>query len=782
MPSFKECAQKALKDGKIDKATLDFFDESVNAGFTMSDLVEQVSRRKREIALQTIAIKKAINNAGTHPDSFFEGAMALMSKDPKGRVRYRNVDSLHRALAGRFQAKLTDANERLKPKMLGFYEERQAHEMFVRAIFGEDVPDADIQGFGKAVRELTEEIRVELNKRGASISKREDWNLFQIHNQNAVIKAGRQQWKDEVLPLLDRTKMLDDTGKQLDDSQMDLLLDYVFETIESGGLNKVKPGAVPRMGKKLARRGSEQRVLHFAGADEWMQYHDKYGQGTVHSALNSWIDNRSGDMALMEIFGPDPDQTFKVLEVEAKKRNATAFQRQRMGWLYNVASGKINQGEVTTWADRSQVVRNLLTASTLGKAFISSITDVGFSMLTANFNNIPAYRILTRQMQMVAGKEQRLFAEKLGFIADTSINTMNRHNRYTDQVGLGKSGKIAEGVMRASFLQPWTETMRKSFSMEFSAMLAENFGKRFDQLDDSMRRQFDLYGIDEKKWDAFRQTEPLKFDNTVFADVTKEGGVDFHRMIISESDYAVPNPDARTMAWTTMGLERGTVAGQGWRAVMMLKSFPITMVLTHGYRLFYQAGSSGSKLKYAATMLGTTSVLGAVAIQAKDIAAGRDPRDSNNPEFWVAAMSQGGGFGILGDFVFSDVNRFGGGIVDTMIGPYKELIDKSAKLTFGNVREAAISIANGDYGISDLAEATDIGPELINYVERYTPTTWQIQLFKQALFDQVQAMADPDFEVKQRRLMKRREREFNQGYWWKPGEIAPSRAPEIIGE
>jgi hypothetical protein len=34
-------------------------------------------------------------------------------------------------------------------------------------------------------------------------------------------------------------------------------------------------------------------------------------------------------------------------------------------------------------------------------------------------------------------------------------------------------------------------------------------------------------------------------------------------------------------------------------------------------------------------------------------------------------------------------------------------------------------------------------------------------------------MADPDAEQKFRRIIKRRQKEYNQGYWWKPGEPVP---------
>ena len=60
----------------------------------------------------------------------------------------------------------------------------------------------------------------------------------------------------------------------------------------------------------------------------------------------------------------------------------------------------------------------------------------------------------------------------------------------------------------------------------------------------------------------------------------------------------------------------------------------------------------------------------------------------DNKEFFAAAFAQGGGLGIFGDFIFSDQNRFGGGLVSTAFGPTGELIDKTVQLTVGNIQEA----------------------------------------------------------------------------------------------
>jgi hypothetical protein len=160
-------------------------------------------------------------------------------------------------------------------------------------------------------------------------------------------------------------------------------------------------------------------------------------------------------------------------------------------------------------------------------------------------------------------------------------------------------------------------------------------------------------------------------------------------------------------------------------------------------------------------LLTSTTILGALSLQTKDIAAGREPRPMDNKEFFMAALVQGGGLGIFGDYLFSDVNRFGGGVVSSAFGPTGQLADDFIKLVVGNAQQAISG------------EETNILGESVNFVERYTPDLWQTHLLKNAMFDQIEMLADPDAQRKYNRMMRKRQREYQQDYWWKPGEPLP---------
>jgi hypothetical protein len=767
LASFKECIDIAINDKRISADVARQILSADDQNAAIDDVLGNLSRQRREASIQAVRTHEAYSKMESHPKGLYQGLVSLMTKDMTGQAGYKNIEFLGKYYEGKYHSMFAEAMSHFRTRMLGFSQDEEGLNKLVKAIYGETIDDPKIQQFAKEWLEVTDVMRADFNARGGSISKNERWFMPQHHDARAIEKMGLEEWKTYIRPLLDTNFMFDDAGQPLTKQgqlfdQVDEALDSVFETITTHGLNKVKDLKVPRLGKKLSRKGSERRFLYFKDADSWIAYQNKFGRGDVFTTLTDHINSMANDVSLMEVFGPNPENTFRALKTKAESKKAlTNRQKYFSESIYNVVSGKVNQGELTGVSDFMQTTRNLLTSAFLGKAFLSAISDTGFEAITANYNNIPAFKVVSRKLSLLnpSNKADRIFATKIGLISENAMRASSG-NRYSDIYGTGMSTKIAEGVMRASLLQPWTEMGRKAFGMEFSSMLADNFGKSLDQLDDDVKRAFNTYGIKEKDWDLFRSSKPLDYKGAKFADMLEPGGVKFHQMIMSETDYAVPMPDARVKAITTGGLGRGTIEGQGWRSVMMLKSFPLTIANTHIYRALFEA-SNGQKIQYTGLLLASTTVLGGIALTAKDIAAGREPRSMDNPKFFAAALVQGGGLGILGDYAFSDVNRFGGGIVSTAFGPTGQLTDDIVKLTLGNLQEAI------------RGEETNVLGESARFAERYTPDIWQTHLLKNALFDQIEMLADPHAQKKYNRIVRKRQKDYEQGYWWKPGEPLP---------
>jgi hypothetical protein len=124
----------------------------------------------------------------------------------------------------------------------------------------------------------------------------------------------------------------------------------------------------------------------------------------------------------------------------------------------------------------------------------------------------------------------------------------------------------------------------------------------------------------------------------------------------TEARFAVPEAGVAERSLVLQQLRPGTFVGELWRSALQFKSFPITILLMHGGRGMAQAGIKG-KAAYLASFGITATLMGALALRLRDVANGRDPRRMDDHRFWGAAFAQGGGAGLLGDFLYSAVAR-----------------------------------------------------------------------------------------------------------------------------
>jgi hypothetical protein len=198
----------------------------------------------------------------------------------------------------------------------------------------------------------------------------------------------------------------------------------------------------------------------------------------------------------------------------------------------------------------------------------------------------------------------------------------------------------------------------------------------------------------------------------------------------------------------------------------MYRSFPISVMLMYGGRSWQMAAQGGAIM--GARLMAKTAiyatVLGAVALQMKEIVRGRDPRPMTTREFWTAALLQGGGLGIFGDFLFSDTSRTGASMGGIVAGPLGE--------------EGARSMTSIQRMMTGEAEP---GDEIVDFLERNTPggSIWYLRLaYERMLLDELREEIDPDAAARFRRMQRRYRREYGQGYWWAPGDVTPARLPD----
>lgn len=344
-----------------------------------------------------------------------------------------------------------------------------------------------------------------------------------------------------------------------------------------------------------------------------------------------------------------------------------------------------------------------------------------------------------------------------------------------------------------------------------SNYLAANADQAFDALPKELSRALDLYGIDAGRWDLMRgaqlsEANGRKFMTTQdFANIPDESLTEYlesqgrtaNKQSIAElreelsgqlrsyiSDrvsYAVLEPDARTRAVLRQGTQPGTISGELMRFFGQFKSFGVSFnqkaagrelygrdyVPTEfgrnltPFRELWQAASTGSpaaQFMGMANLIAWSTAFGYMALAAKDLIKGREPRDPLDPKVWMASLVQGGGFGIYTDFLFGEASRFGNKPLETLAGPFAS----RAAGALDVIQQARLAATGED---------VDLASKLFRLGQSSTPfaNLFYIKpILDYSIFYRIQEWMNPG---SLRRMEQRVQRENNQQFLLRPSEV-----------
>jgi hypothetical protein len=510
-------------------------------------------------------------------------------------------------------------------------------------------------------------------------------------------------------------------------------LESVYDTISTGGLSKLKSDKMSvGQGKATINKHAEERVLNFKDGDAWMEYQEKFGAADIMATLDDHIRKMTTDMALIEVFGPNPDAMFKTLMDQVKAKNVmNGMEKPDKGLdhlqkMYNVVSGKVDS-DVGSFLPSGflQTSRAMNTASLLTSAALSTVTDPLLASLNAAFHGMnPAVTLGSYVKNFVKSASKSSFEDQqlIGLGADVFSSEVTK--RFSE-LGNGFWAKASEAVMRATFMNTLTESSRMAFKAQFMKKLLK--GRTIESL-------------------------------------TTDQHLKLLEQVQEQADFAVIMGNSRSRAITTMGESKGTITGEISRSSMQFMTFPLTFMIMQGARITRQ-GTVGSRIAYATSLFSLMTIGGAIAMTAKDASKGYTAREGNpfgeesdtkaKLKFWGAAMMQGGGAGIFGDFLFSDANRFGGGKAVTALGPTASLVGDAWDLTYGNVQKA-FDPDNPD---------THFGEESVEYLNRHMNplNVWYIgAIMEKYVTRNAKIMLDEDYERKEQRKLRKRRKDYGQ--------------------
>lgn len=766
--------------------------------------------------LQTMRRLAAALQASDRPDLHLQ---SLVENVEGSGYKGESVVSLQRAYITSINAGIRDFLRATGQLPGGFQRNKALLNEVIRELHLEDTGNQIAKDMAEAIRRQQKRMLREFNARGGDIGELADFAVSHSHDAQAMRRAGFQVWRDQIFDRLDWSRITDRvTGRPFaaragdppgDRAAAEALLNDVFESVTSLGWNKRFP-AMTRGGRALYNQRAEARILHFKSGSDWIAYNEAFGSGDPFTSAVGGLHGMARDVALMRVLGPNPNAGFEyaaqVASRRAQQMRAQGARVRDIAGIKREIEGITNRAITRTRAMLAHAdgtantpaqgfegaaafmggVRSFVVSTKLGSALLSSVSDTVTMESAASAIGMGGGRILTRHVALMASGAERQVAADLGFVAETLASMGAGAARYLGETFSPEiTHRMADFTMRVSGLNFWTDMGRTAFKMEFAAHMGRQAGRSWADMDAPLRGGLEARGITPADWDILRDpasmmTAPngakfispdwwLEHQTRLPRDQAEGLAMRLLAAMEEQQEFAIPSVNLAGRVAFQGDARPGTPLGEAARSGVMFKSFAMSLMINQ-LRRFWAQPTPLARGVYAAKMMAGLTIMGALAVQLKELSKGRDPRPMDDRKFWAAAALQGGGVGIFGDFFAASTSRFGGGFGQTLAGPVIGLGEDILTPVASNIARAV------------QGEDTLLGRDIANLIRFNTPgasSIWfQRRAFDALVADQLQLFLDPEADALFARATRRAERDFGTPLWWERGAALPSRAPD----
>ena len=816
--SFIKCIQgnPALSPAQADKLVKEYNELFERYRGTMGDVAAAQAAATKYVEIQEKIIAKKNENAvrdvlawqdiKTKIDFEAAGIDAMKSEAGAGRFLWgkssvaqatrqflEKVYTRQMALERRANLAIAEQIEKYRSKAAGLTQDTEGFTKVVREMLGESTGDVDARYSGASIRNVFDLLHKMYEQAGGILGKLDNY-FPQVHNPVAVGRAGFQKWRDVIFPLLDRDKMIDPaTGLPLTTERLDAALKDAFEGIRTNGLDEIAARAEEGKqtfgkGGGMAMRRSSSRFLHFKDAKSFLKYNREFGFGDdgLFQAVMGHINAMTRDIAVMQEMGPNPTAQIERLKLKVQGDGAAPQAIKTIQGMFDtLASRNTHNGELPIWYRALSGLQDWLRSAYLGGAPVSAMSDTFYAAWTAKMNGLPATRVMKEYFKILnpADATDRKIARRIGFVAGAANGHSLAQARFADDYGSrGVTGWLASFTNRASGLGIMTDAIRQSTVLGAQGFMAaaRDAGTSWANLPKEMQDAFRRWDMGKNDYDNIINSEP-HIDPETEADFIRPEDValsgygetarKYEMWLVNMAQQASNEPALLTRAITTGAIfgeaKEGTALRATASSLMMFKSFGITVLLNHMLPALRHAATAKGldRLSRAAPILLGTALMGAAAIQARQYLYGKTARDMSDSKFWMAALAQGGGMGIYGDFLFNDFSRFNQDFVKTFAGPVAGFFSDATRVFKGNFDRAL-----------DEDDETRFFSDLFQFAERNLPAVklWYTRLLmERLLLDHAERAIDPNFDTRMRRIESKIKKEYEQRFWWEPGEALP---------
>lgn len=623
----------------------------------------------------------------------------------------------------------------------------------------------------------------------------------------------RANWIRDTLPLLDADKTFAGVKEPL------TFMQHVYDNFITGvhmtaeGAQGFKEPAFTGPGN-LAKSLSEGRILHWKDAESWLTYQKKYGQGNLSGAVMGSMRSLARDTALMRRWGTNPRAEFQATIQRFREKynhsdpQAVASLNKWQGALQNrfdQLDGTANRSENRLWSRVGSMVRLDESMSKLGGVLLTHLS-AGMTRASELRHHgvgfLESYKNYFESIVQGSGRGQmKGVYDELGAGADMATRDLESRFEPGDDIP-GTLSSIAGTYFKWTGLSYAYNAWRGGTE----AMLSHNLGRQLDaafgELKPETQAMLHAYGIDQAHWDMLRQAPDhisansrtyltpkaaMRVpDNAIEAHLNGQGlpaaarnVEDFRQDLanrlnayfVDSSGRAMIMPGAEERAILYQGTRPGTPVGEAVRFLSQFKLWPTTLMTQGIGRELFTSRNAASSAVGITHMIAMGMVFGYIRMAANDLANGKNVRDPLSVKTMLAALMQGGGMGIAGDFLFGQYSRFGASPLITAMGPVASDVNTIYDL-FNKAKE---------YAVTGGQKGEKMAPEAFNFALQHIPFANLFYLrsaLNYLLFYRIQEAMSPGYL---NRMQARIKSENAQSFWISPaafvkqGVVQPSQ-------
>ena len=647
------------------------------------------------------------------------------------------------------------------------------------------------EDLARLYRGLNDEMHADMRRYGMRAGYLDDFIISQSHSADKIREAGYKNWRkfldDNDLIDKDRTFTGELKGNK---GRQEKYLEDVYKKLttygdrDNLGRELTPEGVLVITKRQLSTPKFSSRSLHFKDGEKFFLYNQMFGDKNLAESFQKSFRRSSQFQSFADVLGPDPEGAFNRF-MEVHGRDMSTAQRVELENIWKNLTGKVNEGSDSMLAQGFAIGRAIMNAALLGKAVISALPDFAISiskMRTISGEGVfsTAHKLASDYFALATSKAER---QTMGLLLE--IQAEGILGATFSRLGVGGEGssRLAADISRMTYkynlLEPHTNISKWAFGVTLGAEMNIRLNTNYGDLPANFRNYLNSYNVTYKDWGAMqslRASNPEilgNFNGKAFlapGELRKfdPGLADKMSVLYGDSaNIAVPTPGVRQKAAANAGLAAGTFTGQLWRSMLHLKSFPLTVLrsVDNIVRSAAPDGSQGSLRDALSTkegafamaqLMGGATVLGGLALMAKDVASGKEPRDVLSGQGLLDSFIQGGAGGLYADLIFGAYDVQGRSLTSAMLGPTGALANDVANI-FATARGSALS----DDPKGKLSKA---GKDAIKLAMRNVPGQNLFYLeagLKYLVLDEINEGLNPGYKRRREKRMKKKEALFS---------------------